>query len=115
MADPQDKKPLNKSDFVRSFPDTVPAGDIVKAAAEKGIVITRLHVNNVRFAARKKLAKANAPSPAPHSNAATDAAVAAPSGLSGDEESLLTKAIERMVEQKLEELFKRRLGDLLDG
>ena len=111
--------PKSKAGFVRSFPASTPAAEIVTKAKAKGIKVDVRYVYSVRTAVRAKRKKTRtAPSAAvakrgpgrpPKSaslngNGSTGAASRSAGGLE--------QAIEAIVERKVTELLKSRLGTL---
>jgi hypothetical protein len=104
-------KKINKSAFVRGLPGNMPAADVVKAAAAKGIKLSVKFVHTIRYnakvTARKKTGGAG---PAKRGPGRPPRALAS-GGASGG----LVAEIERIVERKVNVLLKERLGALLGG
>jgi len=112
-------KPMNKTAFVRSLPSSMPGAEVVKKAKEAGLKISVGYVYSIRaktHAKRRSSAPASAVSPAkrgpgrPRKSSSTDdgGSSATPNGAAGG----LVAEIEAIVERKVTELLKRRLGAL---
>jgi hypothetical protein len=110
----------NKSAFVRTLPASMPAADVVKAAAAKGIAMTDKYVHTIRYNAKKTGRKKSArlapvaAAPAkrrpgrPRKNAVASSAGSASHGLIAELEAMIS----RIVEQKVTEILKARLAPL---
>jgi hypothetical protein len=113
--------PKSKAGFVRSFPSSTPAAEIVTRGKAKGIKLDVRYVYSVRTAARVKRTKTETATTAPvakrgpgrprksaavasSGNRSAGRAVASAGGLVAE--------IERIVEAKVTELLKARLGTL---
>jgi hypothetical protein len=121
---PSAKKPINKSAFVRSLSASMPGADVVKKAKEAGISISLAYVYGIRSKTNGKRPKSAAksassvpaasppakrgPGRPPKSAAATNGnRSTATRGTGG-----LEAEIEAIVERKVTELLKSRLGAL---
>jgi hypothetical protein len=113
---------LNKSAFVRGLPATISAQDVVKAAAAKGIKLSDKFVHTIRYNAKVKASKGRKASTPVAAKASAPIAKRGPgrprklvtSGGEGTGNGL-QGAIERIVEVKLNELLKAKLGSLFGG
>ncbi len=101
------KKPANKSAFVRALPRTMPGADVVKKAKAAGINISLAYVYGIRAKSKPKGAR-RGPGRPPKSAATGNGATSRGAGSSGG----LEAEIERIVEAKVSELLKARLGTL---
>jgi hypothetical protein len=123
---------VNKSEFVRSLPSSMPAADVVKAAKAKGITLTDKYVHTIRYNA--KTAKKRS-SPAPVMTAAATGpahspapaaprrgpgrppkALARPRAAGGDSGGIVAeieRIVERVVERKVSEILRAKLGGIL--
>jgi len=113
-------KPMNKTAFVRSLPSSMPGAEVVKKAKEAGLKISVGYVYSIRaktHAKRRGSAPAAAASPAKRgpgrprkSLSSTDGngSSAIPNRTAGG----LVAEIEAIVERKVTELLKQRLGAL---
>ena len=116
---PRKPDPKSKAGFVRSFPPSTPAAEIVAKAKANRMKMDVRYVYSVRTAVRATAKKAkSAPakaaptagrrgSPRPPKAAATNGARPSGTGASG-----LEAAIEAIVERKVHELLKAQLGTL---
>jgi hypothetical protein len=100
------KKTVNKSAFVRSLPASMSAGDVVKAAAAKGIKLSDKFVHTIRYNAKKAAAKKYGGAPAARGPGRPRSVATGTAG------NGLEHAIERIVEAKVNALLKERLGAL---
>jgi hypothetical protein len=105
---------VNKSAFVRGLSPTLSAGDVVKAAAAKGIKLTDKFVHTIRYNAKKSAAK-KAGGGAPARRGPGRPRRASFSGGGTGAGNGLEAAIERIVEAKVNALLKARLGALFGG
>lgn len=99
-------KKINKSAFVRGLPSSMPAPEVVKAAAAKGIKLSVKFVHTIRYNAKVSARKKSGGGglkrgPGRPSNGL---ALASSTGLVGE--------IERIVERKVSQMLKERLGAL---
>jgi len=105
-------KKINKSAFVRGLPATMPAPEVVKAAAAKGIKLSVKFVHTIRYnakvSARKKAGGGGVRRGPGRPPRALSAGSAAPRAATGG----LVAEIERIVEHKVSLLLKERLGAL---
>ena len=103
-------KKINKSAFVRGLPASMPAADVVKAAAAKGIKLSVKFVHTIRYnakvSARKKSGGAGPAKRGP-GRPPRALSVGSSSGANG-----LVGEIERIVEGKVNAMLKERLGAL---
>lgn len=114
------KKTQNKSAFVRSLPSTMPIKDVVAKAKAAGLTLTEKYVSTIRYnakvSARKKSGGGAKRGPGrPPKSAAVHAAPAmprAPSGGGGGASGGLVAEVERIVERKVGEILRQRLGAL---
>jgi hypothetical protein len=101
---------INKSAFVRGLPASMPAPEVVKAAAAKGIKLSVKFVHTIRYnakvSAKKKGGGSAVASPARGPGRPPKAA-SAPASAGG-----LVGEIERIVERKVSAILKERLGAL---
>jgi hypothetical protein len=101
-------KKINKSAFVRGLPSSMPAPEVVKAAAAKGIKLSVKFVHTIRYNAKvsaRRKAGGGAPKRGPgRPSSGLALASASSSGLVGE--------IERIVERKVSQMLKERLGAL---
>jgi hypothetical protein len=108
-------KKINKSEFVRGLPASMPAPEVVKAAAAKGIKLSVKFVHTIRYNAKvsaRKKAGGAAPKRGPGRPRAV-LALSSPSSASSSSASPgLVGEIERIVERKVSQLLKERLGAL---
>ena len=114
---PSSKKPMNKTAFVRSLPSSMPGAEVVKKAKEAGLKISVGYVYSIRaktHAKRRSSAPAAAGAPAkrgpgrpPKSSPSTNGG-GTKNGTAGG----LVAEIEAIVERKVTELLKRKLGVL---
>jgi hypothetical protein len=105
-------KKINKSAFVRGLPSSMPAPEVVKAAAAKGIKLSVKFVHTIRYNAKvsaRKKAGGGAVKRGPGRPPRALSAVSAPSSASSGG---LVSEIERIVERKVSLLLKERLGAL---
>jgi hypothetical protein len=117
------KKRLNKSEFVRSLPASTPGADVVKKAKEAGIGLTIGYVYSIRAKTNAKKREKTSPADiapatkrgpgrprkivlATNGNGSAAATHSARSG------GGLEAAIEAIVERKVAEILKGRLGSL---
>ncbi len=116
------KKPVNKTKFVRSLPKTMPGAEVVKKAKEAGIDISLAYVYGIRSKshARKRKSAPGSPIPParrgpgrPPKSAACTGSGSTPAG--AGRSSGLEAEIERIVEAKVAEMLKARLGALFGG
>ncbi|MGO9707900.1 MAG: hypothetical protein ACLQBL_03490 [Polyangiaceae bacterium] len=117
---PSSKKPVNKTAFVRSLPSSMPGAEVVKKAKEAGLKISVGYVYSIRaktHAKRRSSAPAAAGAPAkrgpgrpPKSPPATNGGGA--DAIQNRTAGGLVAEIEAIVERKVTELLKRRLGAL---
>jgi hypothetical protein len=103
------KKPLNKTGFVRSLPSSMPGAEVVKKAKEAGLQISLAYVYSIRAKSKGKPKTANRGpgrprKPSTLSNGPSAAGNRSPGGLVAE--------IEAIVERKVHELLKARLGTL---
>jgi len=110
------KKPVvNKSAFVRSLPSTMPGAEVVTKAKAQGIKISLAYVYGIRAKSKAKRRRGGSatagrgPGRPRKVDAATNGAstAAAPRTVGG-----LVAEIERIVEAKVAELLKARLGSI---
>jgi hypothetical protein len=112
-------KKINKSAFVRGLSASMPAPEVVKAAAAKGIKLSVKFVHTIRYNAKvsaKKKSGGAAPSavavvkrgPGRPPKSASAPTSHASSGSHGG----LIGEIERIVERKVSAMLKERLGAL---
>ncbi len=104
------KKPVNKSAFVRSLPRTMPGADVVKKARAAGINISLAYVYGIRAKSKAKGPGARRGPGRPPKVAAVVAA--GNGGVARRGAGGLEAEIERIVEAKVAELLKARLGML---
>jgi hypothetical protein len=102
-------KKINKSAFVRGLPASMPAPEVVKSAAAKGIKLSVKFVHTIRYnakvSARKKSGGAGFKrGPGRPSNVLALSSSSTATGLVGE--------IERIVERKVSQMLKERLGAL---
>ena len=124
---PRTPDPKSKASFVRSFPPSTPANEIVSKAKSKGIKLDVRYVYSIRTAAKAK-AKTKRSAVTPAAGAAAPAVKRGrgrPRKSAMDGHNLgsarthgaspggLVAEIERIVEAKVAELLKSRLGALL--
>ena len=103
--------PKSKAGFVRSQPVSMSAADVVKAAKAKGIKVDTGYVYKVRGSKKKRAKSARTAAKAPTAAVVASSGNGSPSrgvGSSGG----LEAEIERIVERKVGELLKARLGAL---
>ncbi len=117
---------INKSAFVRGLPASMPAPEVVKAAAAKGIKLSVKFVHTIRYNAKVSAKKSGGgASSAPVAAAAAapvkrgpgrppKAAAAAPVSHAAAAGGLVGE-IERIVERKVSAMLKERLGALFSG
>jgi hypothetical protein len=117
---PSSNKRVNKTAFVRSLPSSMPGAEVVKKAKEAGLKISVGYVYSIRarsHAKRRSSVLATVASPAKRgpgrprkSSSSTDGggSSATPSRTAGG----LIAEIEAIVERKVTELLKQRLGAL---
>jgi hypothetical protein len=104
------KSPVNKSAFVRSLPSTMPGAEVVAKAKAQGIKISLAYVYGIRAKtnAKKRGGRSSAakrgPGRPPSAASPTNGAHRTIGGLVGE--------IERIVEAKVAELLKARLGSI---
>ena len=109
------KKPLNKTAFVRSLPSSMPGAEVVKKAKEAGLAISIGYVYSIRAKSHSKRKGGTAPAakrgPGRAPKSATmnngNGSTSTPRSAGG-----LVAEIERIVEAKVSELLKARLGAL---
>ena len=111
---------MNKTAFVRSLPSSMPGAEIVKKAKEAGLKISVGYVYSIRaktHAKGRSSAPASAASPAKRgpgrprespSSTNGNGSSGVPNRAAGG----LVAEIEGVVERKVTELFKRKLGGL---
>ena len=110
------KKPVNKSKFVRSLPRTMPGVEVVKKAKEAGIKITIGYVYSIR--AKSNATRRKGSTPTAKRGPGRPPKVAIVNGNSraatrrGGSSGGLEAESERIVERKVSELLKGRLGAL---
>jgi hypothetical protein len=102
-------KKINKSAFVRGLPASMPAPEVVKAASAKGIKLSVKFVHTIRYnakvSARRKAGGGGLRrGPGRPSAALALSNSSTSSGLVGE--------IERIVERKVSQMLKERLGAL---
>jgi len=109
---PSSKKSVSKSAFVRSLPATISGAEAVKKAKEAGLTISLNYVYSIRARSKSKPAAAKRgpgrpkkSATAPKSNGPVTVAKAAKRVSGG-----LVAEIEAIVERKLQELLKAKLG-----
>ena len=118
---------INKSAFVRGLPASMPAPEVVKAAAAKGIKLSVKFVHTIRYNAKVSAKKKGGGSSAPVVSAASSAAAPIkrgpgrpPKAASAAPTSHATAGglvgeIEHIVERKVTAMLKERLGALFSG
>ena len=110
------KKPVNKSKFVRSLPRTMPGADVVKKAKAAGITISLAYVYGIRAKSKTKRNMGSTPTgkrgPGRPPKSATVAVAGNGSARTRRSAGGLEAEIERIVEAKVAELLKARLGAL---
>jgi hypothetical protein len=114
------KKRMNKTAFVRSLPSSMPGAEVVKRAKEAGLKISIGYVYSIRaktHAKGRSSAPASAASPAKRgpgrprkSSSSTDGSGS--SATTNRTTGGLVAEIEAIVERKVTELLKQRLGAL---
>jgi hypothetical protein len=117
---------INKSAFVRSLPSSMPAADVVKAAKAKGITLTDKYVHTIRYNAKTTAKKK--PAATATATTATAAAPVAPrrgpgrppravarpvADASNGLVAELERLVERVVERKIGEVLRAKLGGIL--
>ena len=113
------KKQINKSAFVRSLPASTPGADVVKKAKAAGITLTIGYVYSIRAktnAKKRQSRTAGTASPVKRGPGRPRKVVATANGngASGAAHRAggLEAAIEAIVERKIAEILKGRLGSL---
>jgi post-segregation antitoxin (ccd killing protein) len=113
------KKPTpNKSAFVRSLPATMPGAEVVAKAKAQGINISLAYVYGIRAKSKAKTRKGGTVATRGPGRPRKDAAAPAMRGGNGASAAVhrasggLEAEIERIVEAKVSELLKARLGAL---
>ena len=120
MAAKKTKGSQNKSAFVRSLPASMSPKEVVVKAKAAGITLTEKYVSTIRYNAKQAAKKKSGGAPKrgpgrPRKNATGIATVAsAPRASSGPNGSGggLEAEVERIVERKVSELLRARLGSL---
>jgi hypothetical protein len=104
---------VNKSAFVRSLPATMPAVEVVKVAATKGIKLGEKFVHTIRYNAKKAAAKKTGGAPSslavPQRGPGRPRKVVAAGG--GGSPGLAAE-IEKIVEAKVKAILTEKLGKL---
>jgi hypothetical protein len=98
-------KKINKSAFVRGLPSTMPAAEVVKTAAAKGIKLGEKFVHTIRYNAKKSAAKKSGGSVGKRGPGR-------PRMDNGGVGNGLEAAIEHIVEAKVNALLSQKLGAL---
>jgi hypothetical protein len=107
------KSSSNKSAFVRGLPSSMPIKDVVAKAKAAGITLTDKYVSTIRYnakvSARKKRSGGGdaAPKRGPGRPPASARVTVSAGGLVGE--------IERIVEHKVAELLRAKLGAIFTG
>ena len=125
-AKPAAKKPVNKSAFVRSLPRTMPGAEVVTKAKAQGITISLAYVYGIR--AKSKVSRRKKTTAKVANGESAAAAVTPKHGpgrprkiangnghVTTDAGNGLVGIIEAIVEQKVQELLRSKLGSLFSS
>ena len=103
---------VNKSEFVRSLPSTTPGAEVVAKAKAQGIDITLGYVYGIRAKTNAKKRGGGAPKRGPGRPPKAALHSAVNGSASGRGSAGIVSEIERIVEAKVAELLKARLGSI---